>query len=116
MSGELRDLLPHVRLEELYPEWSTEVDRRIMASEVRIKFWIVGGVLTNLLVAISAAVPLIFYVGQITQSIQQTSSSLKVQTDKLDTNAEWVRERMIWEARVESALERQGVDIARNGK
>lgn len=106
--------LPPVRFEELYPEWSSEVDRRIMASEVRIKFWVVGGALVNFLVAAGAAVPMIFYMGQITSTIQQSAVDLKAQTARLDTNADWVRDRMVWEARVESTLERQNIHIARD--
>lgn len=115
MSNDLRDLMPAVRLEELYPEWSAEVDRRIAASEVRIKFWIVAGAMANFLVAVGAAIPLIFYMGQITQNIQQWSLDLKAQTERLDTNADWVRDRMVWEARVETALEKQNIHV-RNGQ
>lgn len=113
MSQDLRDLLPHVRLEELYPEWSSEVDRRIAASEVRIKFWVVGGALVNFIVAIGAAIPMIFYMGQITTNINQWSIDLKSQTERLDTNADWVRDRMVWEARVESALEKSDIHVER---
>jgi hypothetical protein len=110
----VRDMLPHLRLEELYPEWSSEVDRRISASEVRIKFWVVGGALMNFIVAVGASIPLIFYMGQISTNISQSSADLKTQTSRLDTNADWVRERMVWEARIESALERQNIHVSRN--
>lgn len=109
-------ILPPVRFEELYPEWSGEVDRRIAASEIRIKFWVVGGTLMNFIVAVGAAVPLIFYMGSISASITQSSSDIKAQTTRLDTNADWVRDRMVWEARVESALEKQNIHVARNGE
>lgn len=111
--SDLRDILPQVRLEELYPEWSSEVDRRISASEVRIKFWVVGGALVNFIVAAGAAVPMIFYMGQITSSIAQSTTEIKAQTARLDTNAEWVRDRMVWEARVESALEKRDIHVSR---
>ena len=105
--------MPPVRLEELYPEWSSEVDRRIAASEVRIKFWVVGGALVNFIVAVGAAIPMIFYMGQITTNIQQWSVDLKAQSTRLDTNADWVRDRMVWEARVESTLEKQNIHVER---
>jgi acyl CoA:acetate/3-ketoacid CoA transferase alpha subunit len=111
VSGE--SFLPKVRLEELYPEWSQEVDRRISASEIRIKFWVVGGALVNFIVAAGAAIPMIFYMGQISSNIAQSSADLKAQTLRIDTNAEWVRDRMVWEARVESALEKRGVLVER---
>lgn len=113
MSSDGRNLLPHLRLEELYPDWSLEVDRRISAAEVRIKFWVVGGALINFIVAAGAAVPMIFYMGQITSSINQTSVELKAQTTRIETNADWVRDRMVWEARVESALEKQNIYVKR---
>lgn len=108
--------LPHLRFEELYPDWSQEVDRRISASEIRIKFWVVGGALVNFLVAAGAAIPMIFYMGQISTSIQQSSTDIKTQTLRLDTNADWVRDRMIWEARVEGALEKQNIKVERPTK
>lgn len=113
---DIRSGLPSVRFEELYPEWSTEVDRRIAASEIRIKFWVVGGALMNFFVAVGAAIPLIFYMGQITTSINQSSVDLKAQTSRLDTNADWVRDRMVWEARVETALEKQNIHVSRNNE
>ena len=106
--------MPPVRLEELYPEWSAEVDRRISASEIRIKFWVVGGALVNFIVAAGAAVPMIFYMGQISSNIAQSSADLKAQTIRIDTNAEWVRERMVWEARVESELEKRDIHVPRS--
>ena len=115
MSEGMMRALPHVRFEELYPEWGAEVDRRIAASEIRIKFWVVGGAMVNFLVAVGAAVPLIFYTGQISNSIQQSAVDLKTQSVRLDANADWVRDRMVWEARVESALEKQNIHVARNG-
>lgn len=70
----------------------------------------------NFFVAVGAAVPLIFYMGQITTSINQSSTDLKAQTSRLDTNADWVRDRMVWEARVESALEKQDIHVARDDR
>jgi hypothetical protein len=114
MSGDgIRPMLPHLRLEELYPDWSTEVDRRISASEVRIKFWVVGGALMNFMVAVGASIPLIFYMGQISTNISQSSVDIKTQTQRLDTNSDWVRDRMVWEAKVEAALEKQNIHVAR---
>lgn len=115
MSDALR-ALPGVRFEELYPEWSTEVDRRIAASEIRIKFWVVGGTLMNFIVAVGAAIPLIFYMGTISSSITQSSADIKAQSARLDTNTDWVRDRMVWEARVETALEKQNIHVERNGR
>lgn len=108
----VRQVLPHLRFEELYPDWSSEVDRRISASEVRIKFWVVGGALMNFMVAVGASIPLIFYMGQISTNISQSTTDLKTQTSRLDSNAEWVRDRMVWEARIESALEREKIPVA----
>lgn len=104
-------ILP-ARLEELFPDWSNEVDRRIASAEVRIKFWVVGGAMVNGIIAACAAIPMIFYMGQITASIQQATTQLKAQDIRVSANTEWIRDRMVWEARVEAALASQHIVVS----
>lgn len=102
-----------VSARELFPEIvsSEEIDRRIMHSEQRIKFWIMAGVASNLVVAVAAAIPAIFYIGQISVSVQQSAETMKKIEASQDANLTWVQNRMIWETRVEAALRADGVPI-----
>lgn len=102
-----------VHARDLFPEIvsSEEIDRRIMHSEQRIKFWIMAGVASNLVVAIGAAIPAIFYIGQISVSVQQSADTMKKIEASQDANLNWVQNRMIWETRVEEALRRDGVPV-----
>lgn len=95
-----------VQAKDLWPEIvsSDEIDRRIMHSEQRIKFWIMAGVASNLIVAISAAIPAIFYIGQISNSVQQSAETMAKIEKAQDSNMEWVHNRMVWEARIEEEL------------
>lgn len=107
----MREGLGQTRLEELFPDWSDEVDRRIAASEIRIKFWIVGGALTNFIVAVGVAVPLIFYMGQISRDISQATQTQQAQTIELAATSKWMQDRMVWEAKVESVLQDKGLAV-----
>jgi hypothetical protein len=103
-----------VTASDLFPDWEADVDRRIAASEGRIKFWVLGGVLTNLFVAVCAAIPLIFYTGQISRDIAASLQTQQSQTVELAARAKWMQDRMIWEARVEAALKLGDADRLRN--
>lgn len=98
-----------IKAEDLFPDWGQDVDRRIAASEARIKFWVLGGVVTNLIVAIGAAIPIVFFMGQISRDIASSVESQRalavVQTD----TSKWRQDRMIWEARVEAILINKGI-------
>lgn len=111
-------LLPpeQVHPDELFPEWGHDVDRRIAASESRIKFWILSGVITNLLVAVGAAIPLVFYMGQISRDIAAAVASQEKTAISQAATDNWMRDRMVWEARVESILEGKGLTIRYDSK
>lgn len=53
------------------PIMSDEIDRRIQHAEQRIKFWVISGVLANLLILIGATVPTVFYLGQLDHTMSQ---------------------------------------------
>lgn len=58
------------------PILSDEIDRRIQHAEQRIKFWVISGVLANVLILISATVPTVFYLGQLDRTISQESHGI----------------------------------------
>jgi hypothetical protein len=113
MSSERISLSPEVRGSDLFPDVSDEIDRRIAHSEQRIKTWVLAGVAANLLVAIMAALPMIFYVGQISRDINQSVAKQAELEAKIATDDKWRNSRLIWEARVESQLAEKGIIIPR---
>jgi len=90
---------------ELFPDLSEEIDRRIMHSETRIKYWVVGGVLVHLLTLAISVIPVVFYLGQISRDISDATNkvnALQVKSDESNTEAaRWIRDRMAWEASIE---------------
>jgi hypothetical protein len=96
MSGERISLSPEVRGSDLFPDVSDEIDRRISHSEQRIKTWVLAGVAANLLVAITAALPMIFYVGQISRDINQATSKQIELEARIAADDKWRNSRLIW--------------------
>ncbi len=101
----------HVAATDLFPELSDEMDRRIAHEGTRIKFWVMAGICVNLLVAVGAAIPLVFSMGQISRDISSSVSTQQAQAIELVAQRKWMADRQIWEVRVESALQNRGIGI-----
>lgn len=95
---------------ELFPDISDEIDRRIVHSEQRIKSWVMGGILANLMILACTAVPSVFYLGQMSQNISQLVSTVNENKAKIAESDDWKRKREIWESSVEQFLKPQGYD------
>lgn len=48
-----------------YSAYDRDVSQRILHSETRIKNWVIGGVLANVLVLIGVGAPMVWYLGQL---------------------------------------------------
>lgn len=97
------DLNPQsVRGIDLFPDVATEMDIRVQHAEQRIKVWILGGIAANLLVAILAAIPLIFYMGQASRDIAQANQQVGIVAAGLKEHEVQIRENTIWRARMEA--------------
>lgn len=100
------NLNPHeVRGIDLFPDVSDEIDRRISHSEQRIKTWVLGGIAANLIVAIVAAIPMIFYLGQISRDVAQTRSDISTTIVTLKDHNDRIQENTIWRARMEERMQ-----------
>lgn len=109
--GEIvRKVIP---VEDLFPDGISgdEVDRRISHMGTKIKLWVISGVAANLLFAL----PTIFFMGQMSQSVREMAASVNQlqqdQKDKSKVDGDWVRERIVWETQVESALKEKGIKV-----
>jgi hypothetical protein len=102
-----------IPVEDLFPDGISgdEVDRRINHMGTKIKLWVISGVAANLLFAI----PTIFFMGQMSQSVREMATSVnQLQQDgrdKAKVDDAWVRDRIVWEAQVEAALKEKGIRV-----
>jgi Tfp pilus assembly protein PilN len=109
MTPERMSLNPHeVRGLDLFPEMSDEIDRRDSHLEQRIKFWVMAGVAANLLVAILAAIPVIFYMGQVSRDVSQMQNQITMLTANIKEHEVRIQENTIWRARMEERNQDEG--------
>jgi cell division protein ZapA (FtsZ GTPase activity inhibitor) len=94
-----------VRGIDIFPDVSDEIDRRIEHAEQRIKTWVLGGIAANLLVAILAAIPTIFYMGQMSRDISQTQTQVVTALASLKDMESRIQENTIWRARMEERIQ-----------
>lgn len=103
------EILGDVMAKDLFPDAVTfeEMDRHIRYSETRTRFWIVACVASNLILAL----PTVFYVGRMAQAVEQMSASVKDLQSTQRVSDDWIKDRMIWEAKMEVALRSKGVEV-----
>lgn len=94
-----------VRGIDIFPDISDEIDRRIAHAEQRIKTWVLGGIAANLLVAIMAAIPTIFYMGQMSRDISQQNQQITVLIAQMKDFDQRIQDNTIWRARMEERLQ-----------
>lgn len=87
---------------DLFPDVQEEIDRSVLHAEQRVKFWVMAGVAANLLVAILAAIPLIFYMGQVSRDISQQSQQITILTAQIKEHETRLQDMIIWRAEVEA--------------
>lgn len=68
-----------------YDAYDADVNRRIELSETRIKYWVIAGVIANLLAAISLGIPLVYYLGSL--NTQTATAITKLDKSVLDAEA-----------------------------
>lgn len=99
---------PPVNLYELFPELSQDVDRRIQHAETRIKYWVVAGVLANLLALIGAAIPLVYYLGGVQAQTSTVASTVQSTSSQLSRTGDWMQDRELWEQSMELWAQQKG--------
>lgn len=73
--------LPPIKATDLFPDLSLDIDRRISQSQTNIKYWVICGVLANLMAFILGAVPVIYYLGSISAQSSQALSDIRKNGD-----------------------------------
>jgi hypothetical protein len=104
-------ILGDIAARDLFPDAVTflDMEQAIAHSETRLKFWVVACVCSNLVLAL----PTVFYVGRMAQATEQMSQSVKQLQQSQDLSQDWVRDRMVWEARIEAELKDKGIDATK---
>lgn len=97
-----------VKATELFPELSDDINRRIAASETRIKYWVIMGILGNSIGLLTIALPLVFYLGQISTSFDSTVDEVKGIKQAAAGDGDWKRDQMVWRATAEQWMVTQG--------
>lgn len=85
-----------------------EVDRRILHSETRIKSWVIGGVLANLILLASVGLPYVYFAGQTAKSLGDMADDSKGQTEKFREMQIWMRNHEILQQSMQIWMENQG--------
>jgi len=97
---------------DLFPDLSAEIDRRILHSEQRIKYWVIAGVLAQLMTLVIAVIPVIFFLGQISRDISAATLKIDSQQAQMDRKNDLYelrfRERMMWQYSAEQWMRSKG--------
>lgn len=104
-----------VKATDLFPELSNDMDRRIAHSETRLKFWVVGGVLANLIALAAIGLPMVYYAGKLVEQIEADRLVAKAELIEaaerdaiLAARGIWMQDRRAWELSVEPFLKDLG--------
>ena len=104
---------PHpVNAMDLFPELEVEIDRRIAHAEQRIKNWVLVGILTNFIMITAAAIPSVFYLGQLSQNASDALVRIQATRTELDALKADRENRKLqlaaWQTSVEAYLIQRG--------
>lgn len=101
-----------VKVIDLYPDLGEEIDRRIRASEYRIKYWVIAGVMTQALVLATVMVPSVFYLGQISRDVAASTAQMNIQAGQIKELSQRMddryRQRQVWEMSMQSWAQTKG--------
>lgn len=86
----------------------TLLDREILHSETRIKFWVVAGVLANLVILIGIGAPLIYYLGTIQSQANSAMITIQATSVKVQDIEQRVNRHELWESAAESWMNQKG--------
>lgn len=98
-------------MSDSYHDYDRDVSQRILHSETRIKNWVIGGVLANLVVLIGIGAPMVWYLGQLSA---QTSNLISTMTQLTNDYTEIKRDqdKLIYRQRVMADfLRKQGMAL-----
>lgn len=69
---------------DAYPNLDEDIDRRIEHSEGRIKYWVIAGILVNVIALVGIGSPLVYYFGAMQAQSANTLQTIIATNQKLD--------------------------------
>lgn len=93
---------------ESYEAYERDVTQRISHSETRIKYWVIAGVVANLLVLIGVGVPMVYYLGQMSAQATEVIASVAKTSMQLDKIEVTQRRQAVWQYAAEQWMQSQG--------
>lgn len=97
-----------IKATELFPDLDEDMDRRILHSETRIKYWVIVGVLANVIMLIGLGAPLIYYLGTMQAQATAAIASINKSNEIQDRQERWIRDHEIRDASLEQWAQGQG--------
>ena len=97
---------------ELTEELKEYIDQRDTAVEHRIKLWVFGSILTQII----ALLPVIFFLGGIYSDGRSAVKMLEEQQNELRQRGTWMQDRERWEMTIEIWAKQNGYEPPRHGR
>lgn len=88
-------------VDELRQELRSDMDHKVLHSETRIKNWVMGGILANVLVIASFGFPAVYYMGQLQAQFSVAFASQQVSNGELSQIKAKIQELEIRQAKDE---------------
>jgi len=93
---------------DLFPDLDEDINRRINHAEVRIKYWVILGVLVNVIALVGLGAPLVYYLGTMQAQAGVAIANLSKTSDAQLAMASEVQDNKYRTASVEQWAESQG--------
>lgn len=75
---------------DAYAAFDRDVSSRLMHLETRIKYWVIAGVVTNLLALIGLGIPLVYYLGTLNAQTSAAISTVNITSASINSLTERV--------------------------
>lgn len=99
-------------MSDSYNAYDADITRRLEHSETRIKNWVIGGILANLMVLIGVGLPMVYYLGGIQNQTLSMLANSTAADQRMDRFEKWMTQREIWEANISSQMSANGMKPA----
>lgn len=85
-----------------------EVDRLILHSETRIKYWVIAGVVANMVALVGIGAPLIYYLGTMQAQTTAALATIQAANSQLVEMDKRLNQHEVWESNAETWMVQKG--------
>ena len=93
---------------EQFPSLEDDIDRRIDHSEGRIKYWVVAGILANVLTLLGVGSPLVYYFGVMQAQTSNTLNTVVETNQRLATMEARLQKQEVHTQMIDAWAEERG--------